>query len=79
MKFSLDKTLIDLPPNDGSATAIEICYCRRDYVIPLNDRALNILGWDAYLEKECEEEIESFLAIGSFNLFSEDLDDPFYS
>lgn len=77
-KYCQDKTLIDLPTNDGAIKAIEICYDHRDYVVPLNTRALNILEWDSYQEKESNAKIESFLDIDTFNKVPKNLDDLFY-
>lgn len=79
MKFSQDKTLIDLTTKDGTVQAIEIWYNCRDYVVPLNQRTLGVLEWDSFQEAECEEELDSTIRLGYSVEFPEDINDLFYS
>ncbi|MFT5822899.1 MAG: hypothetical protein ACI8ZM_004156 [Crocinitomix sp.] len=79
MKFSQDKTLIDLTTKDGKVQAIEIWYNCTDYVVPLNQRTLGVLEWDSNIEKDCDEAWESYDDFKNSDEFRTDLEHLFFS
>lgn len=79
LKYSADKTLIDVETNKGKFKAIEIWYWCVQYAVLVDDRILGMIEWDSCQYDECEEEWNTDFNLMNLDGFPKDMDDLFYS